>query len=75
MTNNCNNCPQEDNCPFDKGTQVGQCLVVENATRIKELELAKPYLNSTYYWERLGILQRKKNDKPDTYSHNSITYE
>lgn len=73
--NNCDKCPQQDNCPFDKGMQVGNCLVIENNTRLKELELAKPFLNSNYYWKRSRELKGEDISKRDTYSHNDTSYE
>jgi hypothetical protein len=44
-------------------TSIPNCKVVENKTRLKELELAKPYLNSDYYWRRYKELKGEENDK------------
>jgi len=59
-----------EQCPKDPTTCIqSTCKVVEDKTRLSELELAKPYLNSDYYWKRCKEL--KGEEDPISSSINS----
>ena len=36
-----------------------KCKLLSNKIRIEELDLAKPYLSSEYYWKRLKELKNE----------------
>ncbi len=52
MNNICKKCNHQDKC-----LETYSCDLINNKTRVSELNLARTYLNSDYYWKRLKELK------------------